>query len=133
MSLKVRCRSRGCQIGPSVKTKPVPRRSNDILSPTAARKRSSLISTVISYGSPVCLADRAGGGQHNPISKGLQLAAPVRGPDLVEHLPAQGMLRRQTGMVELANPRHAESLHQSPGRAVRGHGEAHDAIELEGR
>src|SRR5262245_40841759 len=53
--------------------------------------------------------------------------------DLVEHLPAQRMFPRQARIIELADPGHAEPLHQSPGGAVGRYGEAHDAIEVEGR
>src|SRR5688500_18913215 len=48
MSLKMRCRSRGFQIGPSVKSKPEPSSSNSTSSPTISRNRGSRISTFIS-------------------------------------------------------------------------------------
>src|SRR5215207_7261932 len=48
ISLKIRCFSRGFQMGPSVKSNPEPSSSSSTSSPTTSRKRGSRISTLIS-------------------------------------------------------------------------------------
>src|SRR5262245_26661522 len=87
MSLKVRCFSTGCQIGPSVKAKPVPRRSSATASPTTWRKSASRISTDIFSSLP-------------------KLPLLRRGSSAESHLPQNELRRLAPGIGERAADAH---------------------------